>query len=75
MWPYTNDESHWLTGDPASRPVSLAEMEVAARRYRARVIAGWIRSGFHALRRTALAVLYRRRAIGNKPPPNAVGAD
>jgi len=75
MWPYTHDESHWLTSDPAARPVPLYELEIAARRYRARVIAGWLRSAFFGLRRTARAALYRGRKVDGPPPKNAVGAD
>ena len=83
MWPYTHDESNWLTvvavldtTQPRQvRPPSLAEMEVAARRYRARVVAGWIRGAFHGLRRMARAALYRGRKIDGTPPKNAVGAD
>lgn len=75
MWPYTHDESNWLTTDPARpSPPSLGELERAARHYRSRVIAGWIRSGFSGLRRLARAALYRRRAVQAKPPPNVVGA-
>lgn len=83
MWPYTHDESNWLTVVAALestqptpvRPPSLAELEVAARRYRARVVAGWIRSAFLGLRRLARAALYRGRKIDGAPPKNAVGAD
>ncbi|MBM3547527.1 MAG: hypothetical protein FJX54_11270 [Alphaproteobacteria bacterium] len=53
MWPYTNDESNWLdlveVMKATPRP-TVAELELAARRYRSRVIAGWLRSGFFALR-------------------------
>ncbi len=64
MWPYTHDESNWLTSDPVHpRPPSLAGLERAARHYRSRVIAGWIRSGFSNLRQLARAALYRRRAV------------
>lgn len=74
MWPYTHDESHWLTSGPTPRPIPLYELEIIARRYRAQVIAGWIRSGFLALRRMARAQLHSR-SIDAKPPKNAVGAD
>lgn len=82
MWPYTHDESNWLTvvavldstRPRELRPPSIAELEVAARRYRARVVAGWLRSAFAGLRRLARAEI-RSRSFDAKPPKNAVGAD
>jgi hypothetical protein len=57
MWPYTNDESNWLDAfaldEALGRRLTVAELELAARRYRARVIAGWLRRGFFALRHAA----------------------
>lgn len=54
MWPYTNDESNWLevvaVMEATRRPLTVAEIERAARRERARMIAAWIKSGVVALR-------------------------
>jgi hypothetical protein len=70
MWPYTNDESNWLEvvavidatrSHPADRP-SIAELERAARRYRARVIGEWLRSAFLALRELIRRALHRPAA-------------
>ena len=82
MWPYTNDESNWLaviavleTSRPRPLdPPSLAELEHAARRYRARVIAGWLKSAFLGLRRLVRAARHRRSRAQAKPPGNVVGA-
>lgn len=82
MWPYTHDESNWLAvvdvlESARARPLdppSLAEIERAARRYRARVIAGWLKDAFRGAGRLVRAALYRRRRTERKPPPGVVVA-
>jgi hypothetical protein len=76
MWPYTQDESNWLAADDQpwttrTRP-TIAEIELAARRYRAEVIGGWIAAAFTALGRRLRAI---RDPAAAPPPRNAVGAD
>ncbi len=83
MWPYTHDESNWLavvavlepTQPRPLDPPSLAEIERAARRYRARVIAGWLKSAFRSTGRLVRSTLHRGRAEPKPPPGGVVTAD
>lgn len=82
MWPYTHDESNWLavidvlgSTRPHPYPPTVAEIERAARRYRARVIAGWMKSAFRSVRRFARSALHRGRAEPKPPPGGVVTAD
>lgn len=82
MWPYTHDESDWLavidvleSTRPHPYPPSLAEIERAARRYRARVIAGWLKSAFHGAGRLVRSALHRGRTEPKPPPGGVVTAD
>ena len=82
MWPYTHDESNWLavidaleSTRPPPYPPTVAEIERAARRYRSRVIAGWLKSSFRSLRRLVRSALHRGRAQPKPPPGGVVTAD
>lgn len=80
MWPYTHDESNWLavvavlqSAQPRPLdPPSIAEIERAARRYRSRVISGWLRSGFRSVGRLVRSALHRRRTEPKPPPAGGV---
>ena len=73
MWPYTNDESSWLaaaleTSDGrAPDPHSLFALELAARRYRAQVIAGLLSNAARGLWR-----LLRGTPQRGKPRPDGL---
>ena len=75
MWSHTHDESNWLTTLSVLgtgrigpyNPPSIAEVEMAARRYRARAIADMVESAFSGVRRLARKALYRRPQTV-KPP-------
>jgi hypothetical protein len=62
MWPYTNDEAAWLaaievperSGPRGLDPHSLFALELAARRYRAQMIARLLRDAALGLWRFAL---------------------
>lgn len=83
MWPYTHDESNWLavvdvletTRPRPLDPPSLAEIERAARRYRARVIAGWLKDAARGAVRLVRSTLRRRRTEAKPPPGGVVTAD
>jgi hypothetical protein len=69
MWPYTNDEAAWLaaievperSGPRGLDPHSLFALELAARRYRAQMIARLLRDAALGLWRFALRMPRRRK--------------
>ena len=81
MWPYTHDESNWLTTLSVletgriglGNPPSIAELEMAARHYRSRVIADMLKSAFRSVRRLVRKALHRRPDAA-KPPGGMVSA-